>query len=75
MIHKVQIDRAKNAGASVILLIVAALNEEDLQDFYAYAIASGLEVFVEVHDETELARALQLGAKLIGVNNRDLAYI
>lgn len=72
MIHKVQFDHAKNAGASVVLLIVAALNDEDLQEFYSYAIDLGLEVLVEVHDELELARALKLGAKLIGVNNRDL---
>lgn len=72
MIHSAQIDRAKNAGASVILLIVAALTDEELSPLYAYAMAAGLEVLVEVHDETELKRALALDAKLIGVNNRDL---
>ena len=72
MIHKVQIDRAKNAGASVILLIVAALTTEELAELYAYAMESGLEVLVEVHDEEELERALKIDAKLIGVNNRDL---
>lgn len=72
MIHSAQIDRAKNAGASVILLIVAALTDEELSALYAYAVAVGLEVLVEVHDEAELKRALALDAKLIGVNNRDL---
>ena len=72
MIHKVQIDRAKGAGASVILLIVAALTDAELADLHAYAVGLGLEVLVEVHDEAELKRALAIDAKLIGVNNRDL---
>lgn len=72
MIHSAQIDRAKSAGASVILLIVAALPDKELSALYAYAVAAGLEVLVEVHDEAELERALALDAKLIGVNNRDL---
>lgn len=72
IVHPVQIDRAKNAGASVILLIVAALTDAELTEFHAYALASGLEVLVEVHDEAELKRALAVNAKLIGVNNRDL---
>ncbi len=72
MIHTVQIDRAKSAGASVILLIVAALTDEELANLHAYAVVAGLEVLVEVHDEEELKRALAIDAKLIGVNNRDL---
>lgn len=72
MIHSVQIDKARNAGASVILLIVAALTDEELADLHAYALACGLEVLVEVHDGEELKRALAINAKLIGVNNRDL---
>lgn len=72
IIHSVQIDRAKSAGASVILLIVAALADEELADLHAYAVASGLEVLVEVHDGVELERAIAIDAKLIGVNNRDL---
>lgn len=72
MIHTAQIDRAKSAGASVILLIVAALTVEELSALYAYAVAAGLEVLVEVHDGAELERALALDAKLIGVNNRNL---
>lgn len=72
IIHPIQIDYAKDAGASVVLLIVAALEQEQLSILYKYAIGKGLEVLVEVHDSVELYRALQLEAKLIGVNNRDL---
>ena len=72
IIHKVQIDKAKSAGASVILLIVSALDDEELAEFHRYATTNGLEVLVEVHDALELERALKVGAKLIGVNNRDL---
>lgn len=72
IIHKIQIDQAKNAGASVILLIVSALDDEDLAEFHRYATNAGLEVLVEVHDALELERALKIEAKLIGVNNRDL---
>ncbi|NME05368.1 indole-3-glycerol phosphate synthase TrpC [Psychrobacillus sp. BL-248-WT-3] len=72
IIHEIQIDFAKSAGASVILLIVAALSKEKLKDLYAYAVSNGLEVLVEVHNAQELDVALQLDAKLIGVNNRDL---
>lgn len=72
IIHEVQIDYAKAAGASVILLIVAALTDEELQSLYSYATKNGLEVLVEVHDEEELERALLINAKIIGVNNRNL---
>ena len=72
IVDKVQIDKAKAAGASVILLIVAALNDKELLEFHQYAVAAGLEVLVEVHDAGELERALKVDAKLIGVNNRDL---
>lgn len=72
IIHPLQIDQARQAGASVILLIVAALKDETLAELYTYAEASGLEILVEVHDGAELQRALALDAKLIGVNNRDL---
>ena len=72
IIDRVQIRFAKASGASIILLIVAALEDEVLQDLYGYATSLGLEVLVEVHDVEELSRAIALGAKLIGVNNRDL---
>lgn len=72
MISEIQVDRAKSAGATIILLIVAALEKEELHRLFAYAKSCGLEVLVEVHDENELASALELDAQLIGVNNRNL---
>ena len=53
-------------------MIVAALEKQQLQNLYHYALSKGLEVLVEVHDEQELQIALELDAKLIGINNRDL---
>lgn len=72
IIHEVQIDYAKAAGASVVLLIVAALTDDQLKSLYAYATEQQLEVLVEVHDADELKRALAIGANIIGVNNRNL---
>ncbi|MDV6377282.1 indole-3-glycerol phosphate synthase TrpC [Sporosarcina sp. GW1-11] len=72
MIHEIQIDKAKSAGASVILLIVAALDDKTLGRLYTYANEQGLDVLVEVHNVEELHRALAIDAKIIGVNNRDL---
>lgn len=72
IVDEVQIDRAKASGASVVLLIVAALDDETLHRLHRYALSIGLEVLVEVHDVLELTRAFQINARLIGVNNRDL---
>jgi len=72
IIDKVQVDYALRSGASVILLIVAALEDVTLAELYEYAESLGLEVLVEVHNEEELERALRLRPKLLGVNNRDL---
>lgn len=72
IIHEVQIERAIQAGASVILLIVAALDDVTLRRLHRYAIERGLDVLVEVHDVQELRKALLIDAKIIGVNNRDL---
>ena len=58
--------------ADAILLIVAILDDARLRRFHDLAIEAGLEVLVEVHDEAELNRAVTMGARLIGVNNRDL---
>ena len=63
---------AKQAGASIILLIVNVLTDEALRDLYDYATSLGLESLIEVHDRQELARAYKLDPKIIGVNNRDL---
>lgn len=67
-----QIYEARTAGADAILLIAAALEDARLIDLHAAAVSLGLSALVEVHDESELDRALTIGARLIGVNNRDL---
>lgn len=67
-----QIQEAKDAGADVILLIVAMLNDADLAKLYKFADDLKLDVLVEVHTLEELERAKKLNAKIIGVNNRDL---
>lgn len=72
MVSEIQIERAKAAGATIILLIVAALKETELERLFRYADSLGLEILVEVHDEEELEKAVALGAQLIGVNNRNL---
>jgi len=59
-------------GADAVLLIVAALTDEELRSMHALVGECGLDALVEVHDETELARALAVGARLVGVNQRDL---
>jgi indole-3-glycerol phosphate synthase len=63
---------ARLMGADAVLLIVAALDDEELVRFHRRAVALGLDALVEVHDEDELHRALSAGARLIGVNQRDL---
>lgn len=72
IIDAYQIYEAKVIGADAILLIVAILTQEELQYFYHLAYELGLEVLLEVHDENELLRAMELKAKIIGVNNRNL---
>ncbi len=72
IIDERQILEAIEWGADAILLIVAILEDEQLRDFQALAEAAGLAALVEVHDEAELDRALAAGARLVGVNNRDL---
>jgi indole-3-glycerol phosphate synthase len=59
-------------GADAVLAIVAGLDDGELQAMFDEAAAYGLEVLVEVHDERELHRAVGAGAKLLGINNRDL---
>lgn len=72
IIDERQIAEARLAGADAILLIVACLEDGQLQDLHGFARELGLDVLVETHNVTEVARALALGADLIGVNNRDL---
>ncbi|HEY2082318.1 MAG TPA: indole-3-glycerol phosphate synthase TrpC [Verrucomicrobiae bacterium] len=72
IIDERQILEAIEWGADAILLIVAILDDARLKRFHSLAKGAGVAVLVEVHDETELDRALAIGADLIGVNNRDL---
>jgi indole-3-glycerol phosphate synthase len=72
MIHEAQIFEASVAGADCILLIVAALEQDELEKLFHTASDFQMDVLVEVHTREELDRALDLGAKLIGVNNRNL---
>ena len=67
-----QLLEARAAGADAVLLIVAALDDRDLRRLRDEARALGLDALVEVHDEDELTRALDAGADLVGVNNRNL---
>jgi indole-3-glycerol phosphate synthase len=67
-----QLHEARAAGADAVLLVVAALSVEELAALHDGALALGLDALVEVHDEAELRGALEVGAELIGINNRDL---
>lgn len=72
VVDSYQLAESRALGADCILLIVAALDDVQLADFVAEALALRLDVLVEVHDEAELERALRLPTPLVGVNNRDL---
>jgi indole-3-glycerol phosphate synthase len=72
MVDERQILEAIEWGADAILLIVSCLTDETLAHFHELATGAGLTALVEVHDAAELDRALAVGARLIGVNNRDL---
>ena len=67
-----QVSESVLAGADAILLIAAALPGKELRALHAAALEARLEVLVEVHDRGELDRALEAGARIVGVNNRDL---
>lgn len=71
-VHPAQLAEARALGASAALLIVRALAPAELAGMVRAAAELALEVVLEVRDETELERALALGGRLIGVNNRDL---
>lgn len=72
IIDPCQIEEAALAGASAILLIAAILTDEEIKDFMKEAENLGLDVLAEAHDEKEMERLLSAGARIVGVNNRDL---
>lgn len=67
-----QVAKAAACGASAVLLIVAALADADLRRLLAFARSLGLDALVEAHDAAEIDRALAAGARVVGVNSRDL---
>jgi indole-3-glycerol phosphate synthase len=64
---------ARTIGADAVLLIVRILTDSSLRSLFDEATGLGMDVLVETHDERELDRAMALGAKIVGINNRDLA--
>ena len=71
-VDKYMIYQAKAFGASAVLLICAILNDQELLEYRELTETLGMDALVEAHDENEVARALKTGAKIVGVNNRDL---
>jgi indole-3-glycerol phosphate synthase len=72
MIDPYQIAESRALGADCVLLIMAALSDDMAAELHAAAVSWGMDTLVEVHDESELDRALALPARLIGINNRNL---
>lgn len=72
ILHPYQVYEARLWGADAVLLIVALLSPETLSELHELALSLGLTPLVEVHDEPDLARALALRPRLLGVNNRNL---
>ncbi len=72
IVTEYQLWEARAAGADLALLIVAALDDAQLADLHATARGLGLTVLVEVHEESEIERALAVGTELLGVNARNL---
>ncbi len=73
MVHPIQVLQARETGASAILIIVRALTDADIKILFDAATAAGLDALFEIHNDAELDRSVRHGAKIIGVNNRDLA--
>jgi indole-3-glycerol phosphate synthase len=72
IVSEYQLHEARAAGADAVLLIVGALRPVEVKVLHEHAAALGLDVLVEVHDATELAIAIDAGARIVGVNNRNL---
>lgn len=71
-VDRLQVLEAVEAGAACILIIVRALSNEEMSMLFEAANLAGLDSIFEVHEEAEVERALNCGARIIGVNNRDL---
>ena len=72
MIDEYQFYEAKVIGANAILLITGILDDVQMRDFYQLTTELGLDALFEAHTEEQMDRALNCGAKIVGVNNRDL---
>jgi indole-3-glycerol phosphate synthase len=72
VVDQSQLIRGVAAGASAILLLASLLDTAQIRDFIACLDAFSCDALVEVHDEAELARAIDAGARIIGINNRNL---
>ena len=73
IIDSFQVWESRVIGADCILLIVAVLSDQSLEQLYRLARSLGMDVLIEVHDEDELARAERIDSRLVGINNRNLA--
>ena len=72
ILDRYQLVEAREAGADAVLLIAEILPGDRLKQLHSEAVELGLEVLVELHDPPELSRVLDCGARIVGVNNRDL---
>ncbi|MDD5406796.1 MAG: indole-3-glycerol phosphate synthase TrpC [Sulfurovaceae bacterium] len=72
IVDKYQLVEALAYGADFVLLIAAALSRKELKELYEYALHLGLDVLVEVHDKSDLIKAMFAGANIIGINHRNL---
>lgn len=75
IVEPVQVSEARAAGADAVLVMMAVLDPSMAADVLAEAKRLNMDAIVEVHDEAELSRALQLGATLVGINNRDFSTL
>jgi indole-3-glycerol phosphate synthase len=72
MVHPVQVAEAAEAGARCILIIVRALEDDEIKALRDAAGIAGLDALYEIHEDRELEKALKFDPKIVGVNNRDL---
>ncbi len=73
MVHPIQVLEAAEAGAKAILIIVRVLNGDEIESLFEAANLAELDSLFEIHNQDELDRAIQAGAKIVGVNNRNLS--